>query len=270
MPSDSLASAALSEAIAEDLAGTFLANDIGSDIFIGADIERILAKKVNVIYQDINDPNYSGAAISYRGVHFIALNTHQTLRARYYSAAHELWHLVVDTDLFGIEKSKYQEVLSLPAFNTERAADRFAAAIMLPRDVMIRTWHKYVNDQTASTSVAAQEAIVRIANISAMPYAAVTRRLVELDLLANTKLAKRTDLEWQGWVNKSSFPPSPLDNIVPFKKFPYLTQVVKRLVKQKQLSLMEAAQLTTYADPKTATSYLNKRQKIVDKLEAGE
>lgn len=44
MPSDSLASAALSEAIAEDLAGTFLANDIGSDIFIGADIERILAK----------------------------------------------------------------------------------------------------------------------------------------------------------------------------------------------------------------------------------
>ena len=270
MQSNSLTSTFLSESVAQDLAETFLSNYFGSDLFISADIERTLAEQVNVIYQDIEDPDYSGAAISYKGVHFIALNTHQTLRNRYYSAAHELWHLVVGSNLFSIDHTKYQKLINLPEFNTERAADHFAAAIMMPRDVMIRTWNRYIQNQASPNADMITDAIIRIANVSSMPYAAVTRRLSELDLLGNKKIAKLTDADWQKLVDNSSFPPSPLDKIEPFKKFSRLTHVVNQLVQQKQLSLLEAAQLTTYADPDTATHYLNKRQELVNHLEAGE
>ncbi|WBS98842.1 ImmA/IrrE family metallo-endopeptidase [Lacticaseibacillus paracasei] len=266
MLSNSSAAIALSESVAEDLAGTFLTTYFGSDIFISSDIERILAEKVNVIYQDIDDAKYSGAFISYKGAHFIALNTHQTPRARYYSAAHELWHLVMGSDLFGAENKQYKELIALPGFDTERAADHFAAAIMMPKDAMIKTWNQFVSNQAEPTVAVAQNAIVRIANVSSMPYEAVTRRLSELGLLLDTRLAKLTDTEWQDFVNHSSFPPSPLDKVEPFKKFSRLTQIVNALVDKKQLSLVEAAQLTTYADPTAATDYLNKRQEIIDRF----
>ena len=65
MQSNSLTSTFLSESVAEDLAETFLINYFGCDLFIIADIERVLAEQVNIGYQDFDDSNYSGAAISY-------------------------------------------------------------------------------------------------------------------------------------------------------------------------------------------------------------
>lgn len=261
-------STVISELIAEDLAGTFLTTQFGSDIFIGSDIQQILAEQTNIIYQDIDDPNYSGASISYKGNHFIALNTHQTLRARYYSAAHELWHLSLDINLFGSEVTK-KKINQLRDFDSERAADHFAAAIMMPKDVMIRTWNKYVKDQTKPNVTTAKNAIIRIANMSSMPYQAVTRRLSELHLLLSTQLLELSEDDWQKYVASSDFPPSPLDRIEPFKKFSSYTDVVSKLVAKKQLTLLEAAQLVTYADPTIATDYLEKRQTLVNQIEEG-
>ncbi|MCE6030392.1 ImmA/IrrE family metallo-endopeptidase [Lactiplantibacillus pentosus] len=260
---------ALAESVAENIASTFLTNYFGSDIFIGADIERILAEQANIIYQDVADPKYSGAAVSYKGTHFIALNTHQTLRARYASAAHELWHLGLDTNLFGDSHSKALKITTTPDFDTERAADHFAAAVMMPKDAIIRTWYKYVHNYSKPNRQLAQTAIIRVANVSSMPYEAVARRLSELDLLLSTSLVRLTEDEWQAIVSASSFPPSPLDQVVPFKKFSHYSTVVNQLVDHQQLSLLEAAQLLTYADPTVAKNFLERRQALVNKLEAG-
>lgn len=258
----------ISETIAENLASDFLASDLSSNIFIGSDIEQILAEHASLIYQDIDDGTYAGASIRYKGQSFIALNTHQSLRARYYSAAHELWHLGIDSALF--ENSKYKQLAQSPHFDSERAADHFAAAIMLPKEAVTLAWYNYVKKPSKRDESAAQEAVVRIANLSAMPYQAVARRLGELNLLLSHHLVNRTEVDWLAYIRCSSFPPSPLDQVEPFKKFSHYTTVTQQLVDKKQLSLMEAAQLLTYSDPDGAMRYLDKRQAIIDALEEGD
>lgn len=257
-----------SESVAENAASTFLTNHFGSDIFIGADIEQIIEETTNLIYQDIDDPDYSGAAVTYRGQHFIVINTHQSLRARYYSAAHELWHLAMDSELLGSESKQFQTQASITDFDTERAADHFAAAIMLPKEAMINTWNKYVKNKTEPNVEVAKQAVIRIANVSSMPYKAVARRLEELNLLLSTQLTKWDEEDWLKYLVSSQFPPSALDgrNNNAFDKFPYFSKAVDKLVSEKQISLMEAAKLLTHSDPSRATYYLDKRQKIVDQF----
>lgn len=265
----SLESKFYSESVAENAASTFLTNHFGSDIFIGADIEQIIEETTNLIYQDIDDSDYSGASITYRGQHFIVINTHQSLRSRYYSAAHELWHLAMGTDLLGSESKQFQDQASLPNFDTERAADHFAAAIMLPKEAMINTWNKYVKNKAEPNVEVAKQAVIRIANVSSMPYTAVARRLEELNLLLSTQLVKWEEKNWLEYLLSSHFPPSALDQKGnnTFDKFSHFSKVVDRLVSDQQLSLMDAARLLTHSDPSRATYYLDERKKIVAQLE---
>ncbi|WP_260201755.1 hypothetical protein [Lactiplantibacillus pentosus] len=83
-------------------------------------------------------------------------------------------------------------------------------------------------------------------------------------------MVRLTEDEWQAIVSASSFPPSPLDQVVPFKKFSHYSTVANQLVDHQQLSLLEAAQLLTYADPTVAKNFLERRQVLVNKLETGD
>lgn len=61
------------------------------------------------------------------GKHIIAINTNQPLRVRYYSAAHELWHLQFESGQIAIGEKQIDQ---------ERAADHFAAVVMLPSNLL--------------------------------------------------------------------------------------------------------------------------------------
>lgn len=255
-----------SENVAEIAANAFLTENVGLDLFMGADIESVLSARAQVIYQDVEDSDYSGAAISFRQQNFVVLNTWQPLRARYYSAAHELWHLALQAELFGPENKKIMAQVQLPLFDMERAADHFAAAVMMPKEAMLATWSKYVGLQPSPDKQVAQAGIVRIANISSMPYVAVARRLKELGLLLSKSLVKLSESDWRDYVRHSNFPPSSLDQAVHFKKFAGMAELINQLVTKQQITLTKAASLAAHTEPQLAVDLLNRRQEQVDRL----
>lgn len=49
---------------------------------------------MHLVYKNIEDGAFFGAAVTHQsGDKFVVLNTHHPLRTRYFTAAHELWHL---------------------------------------------------------------------------------------------------------------------------------------------------------------------------------
>jgi len=255
----------LSEATADNAADEFLKENIGSNIFIGSDIENIISKNAQVIYRDIDDTKFFGALINYKDKRFIVLNTHQDLRARYYSAAHEMWHLALASSMFGTQSEVIKNTANREDFNNERAADRFAAALMLPEIIVVNTWNKYVRQQEVPNLELAKEAVIRIANVSSMPYEAVCRRLDELHLLRSRELLHWHRKQWVGYLEQADFPPSPLDKASKFKQFADLSVFVKKQVDGDQMTLMDAASFLTNSDPKQAINYLKLRKEKVER-----
>lgn len=255
----------LAEVIADNAASVFLEENIGSNIFIGSDIENLISKNAQVIYQDINDTKFFGALIDYKDKRFVVLNTHQDLRARYYSAAHEMWHLALASSMFGRQSEVIKNTADREDFNNERAADRFAAALMLPETIVINTWNKYVQQPGFPNPELAKEAVIRIANVSSMPYEAVCRRLDELNLLMSRELLRWHRDQWVVYLNQVGFPPSPLDKSSNFKQFADLSTFIQKQVDKDQMTLMEAANFLTNSDPDQATNYLKLRKEKVEK-----
>lgn len=230
------------EKVAEAFAASFLEDTISHDLFIGSHIERLLADKVHVIYQYVEDKAYFGAAIRHQnGEQFVALNTFHPLRTRYFTAAHELWHLT--------EGSMMQD----DAFDHERAADRFAAAIMLPKALTKALWQKFKKRYSD------EEAILYIADMSAIPYVAVARRLNEMGEAAPH--LKREEEEWLARRRELGFPNSALDRASKDQRFVAYEQVVKETVEQKGLDLLTAANKLLAFAPEQAEYY---QQKVLD------
>lgn len=223
------------EKVAEVYAGSFLQEAIGHDIFIGSHIERLLADKVNLIYQYVEDENYFGAAIQHQnGKQFVVLNTFHSLRTRYFTAAHELWHLS--------EGSLLQD----EDFDHERAADRFAAAIMLPKELTKQLWNKFKkqDDETA---------ILKIADLADVPYVAVVRRLKELG--ENVPSKKITEMEWLEKRSELGFPISSSDYSSKETRFVAYEHAVRENVEKNGLDILTAANKLSKFAPKLAEQY---------------
>lgn len=210
------------EAVAEAFAADFLEETTANTIFIGSHIERILASKAKVIYQFVEDPAYFGAAISHEsGIQFIALNTFHPLRVRYFTAAHELWHLS--------EASQLQD----EDFDHERAADRFAAAIMLPKAITKDLWLKF------KKLYEPKEAIIHIADFSEVPYEAVVRRLKELEIpLSGLNFSEE---EWKSERIRLDLPESTLDLPQPLERFTAYEHTVEEALEKGSLDSLAAS-----------------------------
>ncbi|UJF33927.1 ImmA/IrrE family metallo-endopeptidase [Paenibacillus hexagrammi] len=224
------------EKIAEVYAASFLKDAIGHDLFIGSHIERLLADKVNLIYQYVEDENYFGAAIKHQnGEQFVVLNTFHSLRARYFTAAHELWHLS--------EGSLMQD----ENFDHERAADRFAAAIMLPKALIMELWNKFRKQGD-------EAAILQIADLADVPYMTVVRRLSELgeNVLPVKKI---TEMEWITVRSELGFPISASDYSSKDTRFVAYEHAVKENVEKKGLDILIAANKLSKFAPKLAEQY---------------
>ncbi|MBO2946123.1 ImmA/IrrE family metallo-endopeptidase [Paenibacillus sp. F411] len=223
------------EKVAEVYAVSFLKDAIGHDIFIGSHIERLLADKVNLIYQYVEDGNYYGAAIQHQnGEQFVVLNTFHSLRTRYFTAAHELWHLS--------EASLMQD----GNFDHERAADRFAAAIMLPKELTKQLWNKFKKQDD-------EVAILKIADLADVPYVAVVRRLSELG--ENVPSKKITEMEWLEKRSELGFPISVSDYSSKDTRFVAYEHAVKENVEKKGLDILIAANKLSKFAPKLAEQY---------------
>lgn len=236
------------ELIAEQYAVYFLKKQLGGDVFLGSEIEQFLAKKATIIYQNVADPTYFGAAVHMLNQHFIAINTNQPLRLRYYSAAHELWHLQYEAEDI--------PAAQLEGFDHERAADHFAASIMLPEGLVKALLHNF--DETH------ERMIIKIADLSSMPYEAVTRRLKELGEKIPRNLQKKTEEEWRLIRENLGFPPSVLDKSDSFVQFSDLSKATRLKVERQEITLEMAANLLKHTDPKQAEKYWTQKQKLPD------
>ncbi|TFD94417.1 ImmA/IrrE family metallo-endopeptidase [Jeotgalibacillus sp. R-1-5s-1] len=224
------------EKVAEAFASSFLDEAMSHDLFIGSHIERLLADYVHVIYQDVDDPAYFGASITHKsGEQFVALNTFHSLRTRYFTAAHELWHLT--------EGSSLQD----DSFDHERAADRFAAAIMMPSTLTKTLWQKFKKQYSA------EEAILHIADMAEVPYVSVVRRVNELT--GSVPFLKRKEEEWKQIRDQSGFPASALDLPSRDTRFSSYEKIIKKYVEQQKLDELTAANKLTSFAPKVAERY---------------
>lgn len=223
------------EVIAEAMAADFLEEVASSTIFMGSHIEKILAELAIVIYHHVEDPHYYGAAVSYgEDERFIALNTFHSLRMRYFTAAHEIWHLS--------EASQLQN----NDFDHERAADRFAAAFMLPKSITRDLWVKLKKSYTP------KEVVIHLADLSAAPYETVVRRLEELGF--SSVGLKLSEEEWINTRRELDLPESPLDHSQPFERFVVYEQVVKEAVENGRLNRLTAANKVVRFNKSLATT----------------
>lgn len=226
------------EEIAEAFALKFIEKNFGSNIFIGSHIERVLADHATVIYQSVEDEAYFGAALQHEdGQQFIAINTFHPFRIRYFTAAHELWHLLYGNNYLD-EK-----------FNHERAADRFAAAIMLPETLTVTLWKRFEKIYSA------EEAIIYIADLAEVPYVTVVRRLNELN--ASTKRFSENENEWLTKRNTFNIPESYLDQSKPSTRFAAYENIIKTAVSKQQLHPLQAANKVANFAPSLAYEYQN-------------
>lgn len=224
------------EKVAEAYAASFLEDEIGCDIFVGSHIERLLAGKIHLIYQYVEDGEYFGAAIIHQnGERFVVLNSFHSLRTRYFTAAHELWHLSDGSQLQDND------------FDHERAADRFAAAIMLPKALTKQLWYKF------KRNYGSEVAILQIADLADVPYAAVVRRLVELG--ENVSIKRFTEQEWLNKRTELGFPASSLDQPSRDMRFAAYETVLKENIEKKGLDMLTAANKLTKFSPKIAEQY---------------
>lgn len=226
------------EQFGEAFALDYLEDTLGHDVFIGALIERLVADEAHVIYQWVDDEAYFGAAItSPTKEQFIAINTFHPLRFRYFTAAHELWHLT--------KASVAAE--GDPTFDHERAADRFAAAIMLPKALTKSLWQRFRKKYPP------EEAVLRLADMAAVPYETVARRLKELD---EKPVHPTWDEEaWRTYREEVKLPGSPFDQPIHEQQFIAYEQTINQMVNTKGLDKLTAAnKLSPYA-PKQAERY---------------
>lgn len=221
------------ETVAEAFAQKFLEDEFGNDIFIGSHIEQLLDDKVHLIYQYTEDEKYHGAAVTHQsGEEFIALNTFQPLRMRYFTAAHELWHLS--------EGSQMQA----ESFDHERAADRFAAAVMLPKGLTKDLWKKF------KKIYGTDEAVIHLADLASVPYDATVRRVRDLgerDVPVNV-----SEDEWQQKRFEYNLPESLLDVPQAFEKFAAYETAVENAVEQEKLDRLTGANKIGRYNPKLA------------------
>lgn len=239
----------LSEIVGEAHALQVLNDLFGVDTFIGSSVEMKLGELVSLIYHVVDDSEYHGATITNNQtkVTYVALNTGQSLRKRYFTACHELWHVLKIKDMIG------------SLIDEERAAERFAAALMLPAPLMKLIW-----DGVKSKDE--ERRVIQIADMASAPYVAVAKRVVELNISKNKGLVSEEKNE-QYWVDLRKglgIPPSPLDDSYPYVNFKDYEEVVLQEVDRGDLGLLDAATKLSTVSPDAGKRLQEKWSKLVE------
>jgi len=225
----------------------FLTELMPMERFLGSTVEQVLANQATLIYQDVPDQAYFGAALTTTTETLIAINTHQPLRQRYHSVAHELW-----TVWYGQTDPRL-----LPEdFNHREAADQFAAAVMMPAGLMVSTWHRFPSE----LSILAR--IMQLADLAMVPYMDVVLRLMALDIQLPAALLDLKRPDWLVLRQALCLTPSPFDQAIRSMQFAPLTTLVLSQVRTQQLTLARGATVLTPVDPQTAANLWRRHREI--------
>lgn len=213
----------LGEQMVDNAARRMLEEHFGVATFIGASIEQFVRSqtKTEVIYEHINDPYLFGGSVDYivpnttTTDNYVFINTYHSSRVQYFTLAHELFHLadvhaslVESISEHHLNEEQLEKVL-------ERSADHFAAALLLPENLVKSIWGKLISLEIENQEVF----IYNLADMSCAPYEAVARRVVELNLHKSKKLTNAIkmkintykDSDWESERIQYMSLPSPLD-----------------------------------------------------------
>lgn len=196
----------LGELMAEKESRRILENYFGTVIFVGASIEQFARfyTKSDVIYEFINDELLFGGKVDYstntNQDKFVFINTFHSFRVQYFTLAHELFHLTEVHEELSIIINEHAGENDDLEIVIERAADRFAAALLLPENLVKSIWTKLID-----LDMSGEKIIYYIADMSSAPYEAVARRITELKLIvsrkisntAKNKIATYKDKDWE-------------------------------------------------------------------------
>lgn len=213
----------LGEQMVDNAARRILEEYFGVATFIGASIEQFVRSqtKTEVIYEHINDPSLFGGSVDYivpnttTTDNYVFINTYHSSRVQYFTLAHELFHLTdVHASLIKLISDHNLDVKQLEKV-LERSADHFAAALLLPENLVKHIWEKLIDLDIENQEVL----IYNLADMSSAPYEAVARRVIELDLHKSKKLTKEIktklstykDSDWERERIQYMSLPSPLD-----------------------------------------------------------
>lgn len=233
--------------VGEAFALQVLSEHFGAEVFIGSSIELKIEELASVVYKEIEDPEFFGATITIkRGSRkYVLLNTCKSLRLRYFTASHELWHVL---DINTMVKD---------GIDHERAAERFAAALLLPESLvrsLVQSLQEDSNKETAERRV-----VIRIADISSAPYVAVAKRLVELNLTSNKKIADFSEIDWIKMREELNVVESPLDMPLLINRFTDYEERIAEEVQSGELDYLEASKRLANVSPKRSVEYAKKR-----------
>jgi Zn-dependent peptidase ImmA (M78 family) len=240
--------------VGEAFALQVLSEHFGTEIFIGASIEFKIEELASVVYKEIDDQEFFGATITVERENrkYVLLNTIKSLRLRYFTAAHELWHVL---DIHSMIKED---------IDVERAAERFAAALMLPESLvrsLVRPFNKDSYDQ-----VEEKRMVIRIADIASAPYVSVAKRLVELNLTNNSQLADYSEKDWIRIREELNIVESPLDKSLRINRFTDYEELIAEEVQSGELDYLEASKRLANVSPEKSREYAEKRSASAAKV----
>lgn len=219
---------------AQMIALDFLA-DMNAQDFIGSMLANVTSlKEIKMIYRPLNDAQAEGFCAIGKGQKFLYINTNFNIRLQNFTIAHELWHLHL---------SDLPDIFKLEEIDEERAADHFAANILLPTTLVSNKYHHF--KKLGKTDI---EILFMIADLSATPYETVMKRFEEMDLPSKdikahlSTIDKKnedpylTEIEFkfQQLRSKLALPKSALDMSSKLADFPDLS-TLQLLIAEKEL-----------------------------------
>ncbi len=226
--------------VGEAFALQVLSEHFGAEIFIGASVELKVEELASVVYKQMQDPAFYGATVTIERDNrkYVVLNTDQALRLRYFTAAHELWHVL---DIHSMVKDDIDQ---------ERAADRFAAALMLPESLVRSIGRSIQGDQEDVKRV-----VIRLADISSAPYVAVAKRLVELNLTKNQSLSDYSEEAWLTIRKELNIVESPLDRPLAINQFSDYEKRLERQVENGAINHLDLSKKLAQLSPLKAAEH---------------
>lgn len=145
------------------------------------DVFDILKNECVVLYYALNDSKIEGCHVmkplNGKMEQFVFVNTTKAVQEQTWTAAHELGH-VWKVDAYVKEK------LDQPDLDSEDLVNRFAAELLLPKEIFVKELNDKLKEYGYKGSYIYTEMMVRLItylmNYFCTPYKAVIRRFIEL------------------------------------------------------------------------------------------
>jgi len=153
-----------------------------------SDIFDILSEVALLVRKPLDTDELSGFSTYFEDHFIVYLNSNFTLGHERYTGAHELYHIIYNSDILKKEKILMNDELHRLE---DLKADVFASEFLMPEDYVKEVFYKIVNVDKHSIM---PRHIVRMHNFFKVSYKAMLKRLIQLDLCSSDKYGELSDI----------------------------------------------------------------------------